>query len=373
LLYEQNGRMAVLSPEGDVFEILAGRYSSGVSNIGVYLNGHAGDTVRVDRIGRASEYVQSPALTVGLAVQPSVIQGLTQKDGFRGRGLLARFLYSMPLSPLGRRKIEPAAVPEAIRQTYSRNILRLLAIPAPADEDCAPKSHRLSLHVEALRRFRAFQAWLEPRLAEFGELGGICDWAGKLHGAVARIAGLLHMAENCEDTAPWEISVSAATVENAISIAEYLIPHAKAAFAEMGADDMQDHAKRIIRWIEDRDIDSFTKRDLHQGVKGTLKRVEDLDLPLNLLEKHGYIGMRQKAERSGAGRRPSPVYDVNPVWERVARRGRRDRSHYFENSENSEKRFRSALGAAESFMDGFEADIQANSIEPVELDADGVE
>src|SRR4029450_13417399 len=50
LMAEQGGRMAVLSDEGDVFELMAGRYSKDRSmpNLAVYLNGWDGGTLRVD-------------------------------------------------------------------------------------------------------------------------------------------------------------------------------------------------------------------------------------------------------------------------------------------------------------------------------------
>lgn len=103
LLGDQAGRIAVLSPEGDVFELMAGRYSAqGKANLGGYLKGHAGDSLRVDRMGRAPEFINQPVLTLGLTVQPEVIRGLATKPGFRGRGLLGRFLYSLPTSPLAR-------------------------------------------------------------------------------------------------------------------------------------------------------------------------------------------------------------------------------------------------------------------------------
>lgn len=81
LLHEQGGRLAVLSAEGDVFELMAGRYSNGVANFGVFLKGHAGDNLRVDRQGRPAEFVQNPALTLGLTVQPEVLRGLADKPG----------------------------------------------------------------------------------------------------------------------------------------------------------------------------------------------------------------------------------------------------------------------------------------------------
>jgi replicative DNA helicase len=99
------GGIALLSPEGDVFDQMAGRYNqSSGPNLGVYLKGHAGDLLKVDRRGRPPEYVERPCLTIGLAVQPEVLRGLASRPGFGGRGLLARFLYSLPPSLVGHRQ-----------------------------------------------------------------------------------------------------------------------------------------------------------------------------------------------------------------------------------------------------------------------------
>jgi hypothetical protein len=44
------GRIALLSPEGDVFDQMAGRYNQTAGpNLSVYLKGHAGDLLKVDR------------------------------------------------------------------------------------------------------------------------------------------------------------------------------------------------------------------------------------------------------------------------------------------------------------------------------------
>jgi replicative DNA helicase len=75
------GRIALLSPEGDVFDQMAGRYSQAGPNLGVYLKGHAGDMLKVDRRGRPPEYVERPCLTIGLAVQPEVLRGLASRPG----------------------------------------------------------------------------------------------------------------------------------------------------------------------------------------------------------------------------------------------------------------------------------------------------
>ncbi len=99
LLHEHGGRMAVMSSEGEIFDLMAGWYSANSTpNFTVYLKGHSGDTIRVDRVGRPPEYVEGPALTLGLTVQPEVIRGLADKPGFRGRGLLGRLRRGALLS-----------------------------------------------------------------------------------------------------------------------------------------------------------------------------------------------------------------------------------------------------------------------------------
>ena len=71
VLAENRSKAAIVSAEGGIFDILSGIYTKNV-NIDVFLKGHSGDTIRVDRIGRASESIVHPTLTMLLAVQPGV-------------------------------------------------------------------------------------------------------------------------------------------------------------------------------------------------------------------------------------------------------------------------------------------------------------
>lgn len=332
LLQSNGGRIALMSPEGDVFDLMGGRYSTNkTENFGVLLKGHAGDDLRVDRVGRSPEFVKAPALTLGLAVQPDVIRGLAGKPRFRGRGLLGRFLYAMPASLLGRRDPDAPPLPDLVRRNYHEKVLALLHLPVRCganDEACA---HVLTLAPAARERLRSFEAWIEPQLSEFGELGGMTDWGGKLVGAVGRIAGLLHVAEFAGTDGPWQEPISLATVEGAMRIARYLIPHAKAAFTEMGADEGVEKAKVILRCIRHKALDHFSRRDLHQTLRATFKRATDLDAPLALLSSHEFIRLRLEDSNDGPGRPPSPTYEVNPMWA----------SHnfeYCEDFENSEAR-----------------------------------
>jgi hypothetical protein len=308
LLAEQRGRLAVLSPEGGVFGQMAGRYSSGGQpNLDVYLKGHSGDMLRVDRKGRAAEYVHQPALTVGLAVQPDVLRSLSDEPGFRGRGLLARFLFALPTSRVGGRRTDVEPLRPAVRETYAAELATLArSLEAAGTPHC-----RLGLSRRAEAALLILADDLEPRLGEGGDLSHVADWACKLVGAVGRVAGLLHLAGNVR--AGWGQPVGPDAMEGAIEVGRYLIPHALAAFDLMEADPSLGLARRVLRWIADRGLTSFSRRDCFNVFRRQVgDRVAALDPALGLLETHGFV--RRRAQEGGrAGRPRGPVFDVNPL------------------------------------------------------------
>jgi replicative DNA helicase len=323
LLAANGGRMAALSSEGDLFAIMAGRYSSNGANLGVFLKSHSGDMIRVNRRDRGA-HVPHPVLTLGLTVQPDIVRGLGGKREFAGQGLLGRLLYAMPESILGRRDMDAPSVPFQVQETYAELVTALLATYGPTaqpgggsehSEDCENDRYNresrsiiiIILTIPAYERLQAFRRWLEPQLAPDAPLGSFADWASKLPGAIARIAGLLHCA-----SAPPDDPLPETTMAAAIAIGQYLIAHARAAYNLIGADPNVEAAQRVLRWIEQRGVTSFTKRDAYQGTKGTFKTVAALEPALELLEEHGYIRARSEEDRAGPGRKPSPTYDVHP-------------------------------------------------------------
>lgn len=305
LLSEHSGKMAILSAEGGTFDLIAGRYNH-AANLDVYLKGHAGDMLRVDRINRKSEFIEKPKLTIGLVVQNDVVKGLADNPSFRGRGLLARFLYSLPTSNIGNRSIDAPAVPVAVESSYSLNIRRLLAMPESDEE-----AYKLRLSANAEEEFNTFCGWLEPQL--IGDLEKIQDWAGKLAGAVARIAGILHIAGHERDLAPWTEPIQKDTIEKTVKLSKYLILHALAAFAEMGSNPDIESAKHILKLIKKLEVAKISKRDLHNKLQSRFKKVSELDVPLLLLIERNYIREKQIAV-SKTGRKPSPTFEINPKF-----------------------------------------------------------
>ena len=224
VLAECGGKAAIVSAEGGIFDVLSGMYTKNV-NIDVLLKGHAGDSIRVDRIGRNSETVMNPALTVLLTVQPNVLSGLVQNSTFRGRGLTARFLYSLPTSFVGKRKYRTAAIPQAVTDAYGRLISSLLA-----DKPNEPPEE-ITLSNEADILLEAFAIELEPKLKD--ELADISDWAGKLTGAILRISGILCRAKAVRSydflEVPDPLVVDEGTMADAITIGRYFMEHATTA------------------------------------------------------------------------------------------------------------------------------------------------
>ncbi|NMH91650.1 DUF3987 domain-containing protein [Pseudonocardia bannensis] len=305
LLAEQGGRLAVLSAEGGIFSTLAGRYSGGVPSLEVFLKGHAGDLLRVDRKGRPAEHVAKPALTLGLALQPEVLTGIARMPGFRGRGLLARILYSLPENTVGRRRVGAPAVPAPVDRIYTSRVARLVV--TLADQ---PDPLRLRLDEEANHRVLDLERGLEPKLAPHAELAHITDWASKLTGATARIAGLLHLA----DTLPtaWIQPVPARHIDAAARLGQYFLAHALAVFDRMGADPTVDDARALLDWIGRTGAERFTRRELFSGVsRARFRKVGDLDPALRVLEDHGYLRAEAPAGPTG-GRPGSPRWQVHP-------------------------------------------------------------
>jgi hypothetical protein len=307
LLAQQGGRIALLSPEGGVVGQMAGRYSPSRvagANLGVYLKGHAGDRLRVDRVGRPSEYVPRPALTIGLAVQPEVLRSMADVPELGGLGVLARFLYSVPRSLMGDRIADSEPVPADLAHEYASK-LTLLA----RNLDSAGQAWTIPFAKASRRLLTEYSAALEPRLGESGDLRYMRDWAGKLPGAIARVATLVHLAGSVRGACGEE--VLPASVESAVSVGDYAIEHARAAFGLMGADPQVELARRVLRWIADGKLAEFKRRDAFDQLRDQrLVKVTDLDPALELLVAHGYLA-RVAASR-GPGR-PSVRFRVNPL------------------------------------------------------------
>jgi len=170
----------------------------------------------------------------------------------------------------------------------------------------------LTLAADAHEIFLRFEQDIEDKLNPGGTLFGLEDWGSKLAGAVGRVMGLLHLAHSANNAIAEGTVIDAKTAEAAILIGKYLIPHASAAFGLMGAKSGIESSQRVLEWIRWTRQEMFSKRDAFEKLKGRFLKAKQLDEPLQLLEEHGYIRSQESARRTGGGRNPSPVFEVNP-------------------------------------------------------------
>jgi hypothetical protein len=302
LMADHGERIALLSDEGGIFDLLAGRYNKGIPNLDVFLQAHSGTSVRIDRGSRPPIHLQRPALTVGISPQPHVLQTLADRPGFRGRGLLARFLYALPPSPLGSRNLETKPVPAHIERAYGAGILRLLGLNPPADS----QPWRLRFSPAAYHTWKDFQRQTEVLMKEGERLHHLKDWASKLPGAAARLAGIL----NCVGVNPSEsTTVDVAIADQAICLASALIDHALLVFDLMQQNPLISDAQRLLKWARKQPDKRFTIRACFCAHQRLFKTVGAMQPAIQQLEQRGYIRPVARAASTG---RPSEVYALNP-------------------------------------------------------------
>jgi replicative DNA helicase len=301
VMSENNERVSVISAEGGIFQILAGRYNSnGNGNIDIYLKGHAGDPCSIHRISRESQSMDSPCLTISLAVQRDIIKEIGSNRQFRGRGLLARFLYSNCKHRAGYRSRQTEEIPDAITQEYESHVFGLMEMPLELQV--------IKLSPEAQQAWDTFYDEVESGMKPGGKLEGIKDWGSKLPGVVARISGLLHYAEHGQQSINKPISVG--IVDDSVAIGKYYLEHALSTFGLMGEEPQIEAAKIILEYLRRHKPDSFKGREILRN-KNAFKKMDEITSGLRLLVERNYIREKER-NTNGHGRPEAISYEVNP-------------------------------------------------------------
>ena len=310
LLEQNKERIGIMSTEGGIFNILAGRYSD-KTVIDIVLKAYSGDRFSQDRLGRKGQTLNSPLITMLLYVQPIIIKEVMENSEFVGRGLNARFLYSIPPSTIGKRRYRVMKIPDTERMEYIGVMKRLFAIPVP------DKPKIIELDEEADRLAESFFYEIEKEMGDASP--EFKAWLGKLHGTTMRIALSLHCLEYIEESG--EHKISGETMKNAIEMGRYFKAHAEAAYNIMGLMDSPEvrDAKYLMKRIDSTGLAEIKLRDLQKLCKGrTGMEIREGMLPgIKCLIEHGYI--RVNKERLGGqnpqkGGRPSEIIYVNPEY-----------------------------------------------------------
>lgn len=311
-LIDRHGRIGVLAAEAPLIDNLIGRYDAkGSANLHLVCHAYTGEPTRIDRRSR-SEHLERPLLAITLTVQPHVLRALIEHPLARNQGLVGRFAYALPESQLGRRETNPPSVPAELHAAWEQ-IVRRLDPPDPLTKLTQPgfvsfvstperEKPTLSLSLPAKKLLDQLRGELEPRLGEHGDLRSVADWINRHAGRVARIAGLLHLAEHLPET-----RISEATMLRALLIGEYLLAHGVFALTEP-----DETVRRALVWLARRDEETVSQRDLQRGPlagRGTAEKASQL---AQALVEAGALRRTEDEGRARPGRPAGPTYAINP-------------------------------------------------------------
>ncbi|MFW5500057.1 MULTISPECIES: YfjI family protein [unclassified Maridesulfovibrio] len=305
LMEQQSECMSIIEAEGGLFDTFAGRYSR-MPNLDLILKSFSGEPCRVDRKHGQFIGLKHPLLTICVTTQPDVLRGMAGNPEFRGRGFLARFLYFFGQSRLGYRVAEPPQVSLQVERAFLERVEFLLSLKTNSEMNAQGQS--LLLSAGAYESWKNFFLLIEGELRPGSSLENMTDWAGKVPGQVARLAGLLHLASAQQIESKVEPSVMFAATE----LGKKLVHHARYAFHDMGCDDLTSCAQAILKWITDRKIELFTGRECQRAIRGRFPKKKQIEQGLTMLVEFGYVVVLP-VHSSGPGRPPSPSYQVHPA------------------------------------------------------------
>lgn len=308
IMHANHESMAVLSDEGGIFDILSGLYSDGKANIDLFLQSHAGSPVRVDRGSRPPIFMDRPVLTMGLTIQPQAIRSLGSNKTFRGRGLLGRFLYVYPKSNIGNRSFNEQPINPESNIKYKTCINHILNHPTSSSEN---KTHSLKLSSLAYVKWHEYALAVETMMSEeVGHLNHITDWAGKLPGAIARLAGLIHIMRYALQN-PCDYPISQEDISSAVKIGHVLINHALKVFDLYQETDAMVMARDIYNWLKQEIRSCVTVREINRKFRRFKK--DNRGAALDILIDHEIIRGYSDFNSEGKPGRKSTFFEVNPL------------------------------------------------------------
>jgi hypothetical protein len=227
--------------------------------------------------------------------------------------LAGRFAYALPQSRQGHRIVGAPAVRAELLDSWASIVRRvsscnLLTKPTQGGfvgfvGTTEVEVSKLFLSPQAKILLSDLEKSVEPRLGAGGDLAPVADWIARYHGLVARVAGLLHLAEHGLD----RTNIDETTMRNALRVGEYFFAHGIAALSSP-----DERVRRAQSWLGRHDETTISQCDLQRGPlggHGTARQAEEL---AQTLVEAGALRKVDEAAVSPTGRPPGPRYAINP-------------------------------------------------------------
>jgi hypothetical protein len=276
-----------------------------------FLSGWAGEPLCIDRKQQngAPLIVAHPFFCIVGGLPPDLVSQFRDERNLSD-GFLDRLMFSYP-DPGPAAGHNDYCIPEEAAAVW-RNALTFLwrlNMEPSGDGGVRPRFVRLTQEAREVWKQFCDDHAAEMNAETFPEhlLG---PWS-KLRGYCARLALIVHFLRVATGEV-LEEDVDDESARRAVKLIGYFKSHARKVYAVMDLDPKVAQAKKVLKWVVRERKNQFSKREAHNALSGTFKTVDELEAPLGLLLRHGYIRPVPSPDRPGPGRRPSPVYVVHP-------------------------------------------------------------
>jgi hypothetical protein len=289
------------------------RFRKGGGDRQFFLQAWSGQSWKIDRKQQngASLIVPHPFLSIVGGLPPDRLPDL-RGDEDVDDGFLDRDLFSFP-KVAGAPRHNDHCVPDATHAIWA-DVLDALwqhDLVDNGDGTFRPKDVHFTLNAKAL--WRDFFDGLADEMNDDCFPDHLRGAWTKLRAYGARLALVVHFLRLAAEEVRGE-DVDEESMRRAGLLIDYFKSHAAKVYARLAADPKVFRAKKVLAWVRRNGKKSFSKRDLHNGLQGTFATALELDEPLGVLVSHGYIRPQPSPDKTSTpGRKPSPVYDVNPL------------------------------------------------------------
>lgn len=276
-----------------------------------WLSVWSGDPIRVHRKNQkeGSVHVAHPFVSVVGGLPPDLLEDMRGERAISD-GFLDRILFSYP-------KEYPAvgetwaSIPEDVVGQWQDCLAQLCGLEMDEDPQRGPLPRFVALTACGRVAWKQFTDELAAKRNSDSTPDYIRSALGKMNSYGARLALIIHFLRRVTGEVEVE-DVDGESMDRAAQLVTYFEGHLLRVHAAMDADPRVTGALKLLRWIGGQGTCSFTRRNANRAMRGTCKRVEEIDPLLSLLEKHDYIRPKLINREGGVGRKPSPVYEVNP-------------------------------------------------------------
>lgn len=286
---------AVITPEaGVIFGSHAMSADTVQKNLGQANLLWDGGPLMEGRIGRGEVSIENVHVTMGLMVQPKVLQNFVAKTNglARGIGYFARFLFCQPETTQGTRfyKKPPSSMPSL--DEFHRRVTELLQLPAETDDLGQLVTTRVGFDAGAQDVWERFYDEVEGQSCEGGAYGNIRDVASKAADNAARLACCLHVFAS-----PASTLIDGNTMNAACSLMRWYLDEAVRFGREAETTQEVRNAELIEAWLVQKWKEAlWSKQDwrmtpniiLQKGPNAVRKK-SIVDEALELLVDHGRV------------------------------------------------------------------------------------